>query len=443
MKKRISGKKNHLKRFLRTLFSILLLLPFSCFSTKGVSQTPDLKVRGENVPRLKTTGTKTEGVHASGIDCSNCTPVPPPPGVIIHNSKAVTRKFVGSPSIVVLEDGTYLASHDHFGGIISDAFVYRSVDKGATWERIAEIKTLNWAKLFTRGSEVYLIGVAPRGTIGYGNVVILRSEDGGGTWTTPTDAKNGLLKEGYYTCAPTPVLVHKGRIWKAMEDQGKSEGWGPFKALMMSADENVNLLNAENWTFSNSLPYTAGAVDAWTWLEGNAVIGKDGSVKNILRLHYGKDDKAGIVSVSPDGKTLSYNPETGIAHLPGACKKFTIRYDEISKRYWTLSNFVLKEDRPGNNLERVRNTIVLSYSEDLVNWTIKDTLLHHPDIHHHGFQYMDWLFEGNDIIAVSRTSWEDETGCADNQHNANFLTFHRFCNFRSDRVPNERDTASF
>mgnify|MGYP001066921600 CR=1 FL=1 len=356
----------------------------------------------------------------------------PPPGVVIHNSKATTKKFVGSPSITVLKDGTYLASHDYFGGIISDAFVYKSVDKGLTWERISEIKTLNWAKLFTRGEELYLMGVAPKGTQGYGNVVVMRSYDGGHTWTVPADSKTGLLMEGYYTCAPTPVLFHNGRIWKAMENQGKVDGWGPFGAFMMSVKEDADLLDASNWTISNELQYVAGAVNAWTWLEGNAVVAKDGSIVDILRLHYDQDDKAAVINVSNDGKTITYNPQTGISNVPGACKKFTINYDSISGRYWTLSNYVLPEDR-GGNLERTRNTIALCWSEDLVDWTVKDILLHADDIATQGFQYVDWLFDGEDIIAVVRTAWADETGNADSQHNANYLTFHRFRNFRYEK----------
>ena len=42
-----------------------------------------------------------------------------PPGNVIYNSKASSKRFVGSPSITILKDGTYLASHDIFGGIIS------------------------------------------------------------------------------------------------------------------------------------------------------------------------------------------------------------------------------------------------------------------------------------------------------------------------------------
>jgi hypothetical protein len=52
---------------------------------------------------------------------------------------------------------------------------------------------------------------------------------------------------------------------------------------------------------------------------------------------------------------------------------------------------------------------------------------------------VDWLFDGADIAAVCRTAYDDQTGGAANFHDANFLTFHRFANFRrltmADSVP--------
>lgn len=359
-----------------------------------------------------------------------------PPGNVIYNSKASSKRFVGSPSITILKDGTYLASHDIFGGIISYSCIYRSDDKGTTWKQICQIDSLTWAKLFIHGEEVYLLGIKPKCVMGYGDIVILRSKDSGSTWTSPTDSKTGLLRSGYYHTAPTPVVFHNGRLWKAMENQGEEYwGWGAFRSFIMSAKENADWLNASSWTFSNELPHVAGQYPSTTWLEGNAVVASDGSVKNVLRLDLKEDDRAAVVSVSSDGKTVSFDPQKDVIYFPGAGKKFTIRYDSISARYWTLSNYVLPNERTeGENLCAVRNTIVLACSEDLVHWNIKDTLLHHPDIQYHGFQYLDWQFDGDDIIAVSRTAWEDETGHADSQHNANYLTFHRFPNFRYERI---------
>jgi hypothetical protein len=54
-----------------------------------------------------------------------------------------------------------------------------------------------------------------------------------------------------------------------------------------------------------------------------------------------------------------------------------------------------------------------------------------PDVKNHGFQYVDWQFDGADIIAVCRTAYEDGVGGARNCHDANFLTFHRWKNFRT------------
>lgn len=355
----------------------------------------------------------------------------PPPGVVIHNSKASSKRFIGSPSIVVLEDGTYLASHDYFGDERTQTFVYKSTDKGATWTNIAHLYDLKWSTIFRRNSEIYLLGVNNQSGNEYGNTVVLKSTDNGVNWTSPTSNKNGLILNGYYHCAPVPVTKHNGRIWRAMEENGDPNGpWGRYSAFMMSIDENADLLDASNWTISNKLTFNAGPNNYGSaWLEGNAVVAKDGSMKNILRVHYGQDDIAAIIDISADGKTASFDSTNGFTYLPGALKKFTIRYDEKSEKYWTLSSYVLPEDR-GGNLERTRNTIALCSSTNLKDWKVVEILLHVDEMSHHGFQYLDWLVEGDDIIAVSRTAWDDETGQADSQHNANYITFHRFKNFR-------------
>ena len=44
---------------------------------------------------------------------------------------------------------------------------------------------------------------------------------------------------------------------------------------------------------------------------------------------------------------------------------------------------------------------------------------------------MDWLFDGDDIIAACRTAYDDGLGGAHNNHDANYLTFHRIANFRT------------
>ena len=78
----------------------------------------------------------------------------------------------------------------------------------------------------------------------------------------------------------------------------------------------------------------------------------------------------------------------------------------------------------------IRNTLAITSSPDLTDWAVRSIVLYHPDVAKHGFQYVDWLFEDSDMIAVSRTAYDDERGDAHNQHDANYLTFHRIKHFR-------------
>ena len=72
--------------------------------------------------------------------------------------------------------------------------------------------------------------------------------------------------------APVPMLKHRGRIWRAMEDKFPKDGpWGSsFRAFIMSAPIDSDLLNAASWTSSNLLAYDPQWLGKG-WLEGNAV----------------------------------------------------------------------------------------------------------------------------------------------------------------------------
>ena len=95
-----------------------------------------------------------------------------------------------------------------------------------------------------------------------------------------------------------------------------------------------------------------------------------------------------------------------------------------------LTNLVQPEFKELNPVS-VRNAQALCSSSDLINWKTHCIALQHDDVKNHGFQYVEWLFDGNDIIFLSRTAYEDAAGGANNNHDANFLTFHRIRNFRS------------
>ncbi len=356
-----------------------------------------------------------------------------PPGVVIAHSAASSQQYIGSPSIAVLSNGNLVVSHDLFGPGSSKAHtrVFGSANGGKSWEPLAGIEGQWWSTLFTHREALYLIGTSREN----GFVVIRRSTDGGKTWTTPKDADTGLLlDDGKYHCAPVPVIEHNGRLWRAMEDTAGPGGWaGYFRAFMMSASAEADLLKAENWRFSNRLEgkkeWLGGKFGGW--LEGNAVVAPDGGVVDVLRVDYRQEpEKAAVVKISADGREAEFDPESGFMEFPGGCKKFTIRFDSVSKKYWALSNYVPPE-QPAPSPDRVRNTLALVSSPDLRSWKVESILLRHPDAEKHGFQYVDWRFDGEDIIAASRTAYDDAPGGAHNQHDANYLTFHRIRKFRA------------
>ena len=362
------------------------------------------------------------------------------PGVVVAYSPASSGKYIGSPSLAILPNGDYVASHDFFGPesnehVRATSKIYTSSNKGKSWKEIAEIDGAFWSKLFVHQGTLWLIGPDRH----HGNTLVRRSDDGGKTWTKPTNGTNGLILEGEYHCAPMPIIEHNGRIWRAMESaMGPIKKWGKrYGAFMLSAPVDADLLQADSWTSSNILYYDSTYLDGnfGGWLEGNAVVDKEGQIWDMLRVDDRStlEEKAARVKISADGKKATFDPSRGFIPFPGGSKKFSIRYDEKSDLYWTIANVIpeaVKKENKGKNPASIRNTQALFSSADLINWEQKKVLLQHEDVKKHGFQYLDWVFNGKDILFLSRTAYDDGVGGAHNNHDANFLTFHKIKKFR-------------
>lgn len=318
------------------------------------------------------------------------------------------------------------------GSTWRDTHVYSSTDDGASWRHHAHLEGQWWSTLLVHGGLLYLMGT----TTEYGDIVIRRSDDGGTTWTTPDTNTTGLLRVGQFHTAPMPFVAHRGRLWRAMEDASGGEGWGErFSAFVMSAPLDANLLDDSSWTSSNALQREAGWLPAGfkAWLEGNVVAGPDGRLVDVLRVD--SDDahrtRAAMVRISDDGTLATFDPDADVIDLPGGITKFSIRHDPVSGDYLALVNAVTDPERRSRGL-RARNTLQLARSSDLRSWRISDPLLSHPDDVDHGFQYVDWFAEGDDLLFLSRTAWDEPDGRpAHNYHDANYLTFHRLADFRS------------
>lgn len=365
------------------------------------------------------------------------------PGHVIDHSPASSGIYIGSPSIAVLPNGDYVASHDEFGPKSAEhksaiTHIFRSTDRGETWDRISTIDGAFWSTLFVHRDELYLIGTTKH----HGDFVIRRSTDGGKTWSTPTDERSGLLLKGQYHCAPVPVVEHAGKLWRGVEDAAGGSEWGKrYRAMVVSVPVDADLLDASQWIASNYVARNAEWLDGKfnAWLEGNAVVTPEGGIVDILRVDTKPEGgTAAIVQVSADGKQASFDPEKGFISFPGGAKKFTIRHDKKTNLYWSLANYVPPR-HAGPRPASTRNTLALISSPDLKDWTVHSIVLYHPDVQKHAFQYVDWLFEGDDLIVACRTAYDDGLGGAHNAHDANFMTFHRVKGFRDltmeDSVP--------
>lgn len=368
-----------------------------------------------------------------------------PPGVIIDKSDKFQSLYIGSPSIEILPDGTYVASHDFFGPDAKDqrTQVFESKDRGETWTRIGAIENQRATYLFNLNGALYAIGWrAGEGFIDSAKdtrcaATIARSLDGGHTWTVPTDSKTGVLIGGSddfsVFCDPAPVLIHNGRVWKELEQIGpydpdsKPRFWmtrhRPFCA---SAPVDCDLLDASNWTFTEPIKWTTQK-DSSGWAEGNVLFTPEGKMIIQMRVDDAvRDGKGAQIQVSDDGKTATFDPETGFVEMPGGTKKFVIKYDEQTKKYWSIVNWIHPDDVDAPDKERTRNTSALVCSSDLKTWEVRNIIYRYANLKI-GFQYVDWRFDGDDLACVCRLAWKGAHNC----HDANYFTFFRLKNFRS------------
>ena len=294
--------------------------------------------------------------------------------------------------------------------------------------------------IFNIGDTIY--GIACRQE--YGDVVIRRSDDGGYTWTTPEDENTGLLlkcgpkKENpNYQVTPGTTIIN-GRVYLPLDDLRTypgGPGWGAhmFHTCVLSAPIDADLLKSSSWTLSSKVAFDgkkykdpAIADENSGWLEGNIVQAPDGSLANITRLQINQLNKVSYLTLSEDGKELKFDYDTGIVDFPGGRSKFKIAKDPVSGLYLTFCNKIV------GNYETIRNYLILAVSKDLRHWehvadVMKDDSTDDPEESKlkTGFQYVDWKFDGDDIVYLVRVSYKG----ANNYHDSNRIWFCRMKNY--------------
>lgn len=335
-----------------------------------------------------------------------------------------------SPCIVRHPDGYLLASMDVYRGSGPQnlSLIFRSDDDGLTWHYVTELYPCFWGRMFIQNGVLYMIACSTE----YGDLLIGKSEDGGYTFSAPTVLLRGSCKN---TAAgihknPQPPVEYGGRIWETMEWGAWSEGY--HAAMVGSAPADADLTDASVWLFSEPVKYDPnwnGVAQGRSYgnIEGTLAVLPDGKLYNIMRYDMGK--------CTPNyGLVLAYrvnteDPEAPLEYdraisLPGNHSKFMIRYDTVTDRYYTIISRILGSDHISD-----RNLLTLMQSPDAEHWSIVCDLLDYRDSDPRkvGFQYVDFFIEGEDLLWLCRTAFND----ARDFHDANYSTFHRIHNFRN------------
>lgn len=341
---------------------------------------------------------------------------------------AFSGRYLCSPSLVRHPDGYLLASMDLFAGKHPQnlTLIFRSDDNGESWHYVSELMPCFWGKLFVHKKELYMLACSTE----YGDLLIGKSMDGGKSFSAPitllrgSNGKNG--NDGVHK-NPQNVFYHNGRIYETLE-------WGAWEnkeychaAMVMSCDENDDLMCPENWSFSEPRRFSQfdfsmkNLTNTTMTIEGTLTLSPDGKLLNIMRFGKYHHALAYEVNVSDHDAPLTYSH---CFQFPANYSKFMIKYDDISHRYYSIGTMAYDP----NNIA-TRDYLALLVSRDLEHWEVVCDLHNYCgiDTEHIGFQYVDFEFENEDIIYLCRTAING----AHNFHDSNYATFHRIKNFRN------------
>ena len=363
----------------------------------------------------------------------------PPTGVFLGTPVSGSPKvYTASPSIAVLPNGDYVITDNDFGsestaGASGRTNVFRSTDKGATWTQTATLTDMKRGGLFIHRGALHLMGYTNDNANEDAITVIRRSTDNGLTWgVQPGTRDNGLFSNGG-AGTPNVAVVHDGRIWIAQ---------GGKRVRSIPATE-TDLLLTRRWSRGGNAITDGGPVSPEITISEAQIVASPRT--GVVVMPKVQQSNTGVLlRVDPADPAAMLAPTAAdwIA-LPGAEKKFAARYDPASDRFWVLSNPVLPAHADHLSLSGgtfavrpwlVRNTAALISSRDLVSWDVEQIFLYSENVDYEGFQYLQFDYDGADMVVASRTAFDVGGNKPLRGHDSNLTTFHRIEDFRTARA---------
>jgi hypothetical protein len=415
--------------------------------------------------------------------------------VTLFSSPDPQRLHCYSPGLCRLPSGRLIATLDLGGPGVADlpgpkgahstecskgwqGRAYASDDHGRTWTHVVSFPFMH-ARPFVAGAALYILGQME-------DLFIIRSLDGGATWTEPAALSSGQS----WHQAPCNVHTANGCVYLVMERRVRTDihSWyvGEMAPVLMRGPLDRDLTQREHWTFASELsfndvidnraecpqldffgvpffacPYPYGAEASpgrhcapIGWLETNVVqitdpthLWHDPSGRTLhlwMRSHTGSSGYACIAKVVedapgsgamttqlervPSGKQMLYLP------CPGGQMKFHILYDAESRLYWLLSTqgtdsmarpATMPAERynlPNNERRRLQ----LHFSTNLVDWCFAG-LVAVGECQQASRHYASMVIDGPDLHVLSRSG----NAQAKSAHDGNLITFHTVRDFRS------------
>ncbi|MCF7847600.1 MAG: glycoside hydrolase [Kiritimatiellales bacterium] len=333
--------------------------------------------------------------------------------------------FISDAEILVLENGTYLASHALAGWASGsdssgETSIFRSTNQGTSWSRMDTIDGILRGSLVEHDGAVYLIGVQNDDG---GGLVVCKSTDSGTSWT-----KSAAFSHGGAATPNNPV-VFNNRLWSASS------------TASLSAPDTSNLLAQASWELTGGFP---AYVDGWAsegQFIGEGQIAASPKQGVVILPKVKQHALSALTHVDSLSGRVSFDPNHHFVALPGGQKKFGAAYDAVSGSFYVLSNPLLQTapaylpSTTSANPDMIRNTAAMLTSKDLLNWNVEKIFLYSGDIDHEGFGYLNFDFAGDDMAVVARTSWDipGETSPDDGRggHDSNTFTFHKISDFRN------------